>query len=170
MNIFKAPTACLFFLFSSSILFAQDSDWRTYKKSTDSTAVVVQNDTIKKELNYHENLGNVTIIQDPKIDSLTIKIGEKPFINGYTVQIEISQQKSIIRDSRYLFIRNNPDISLDEKYDQPNTYLYAGRFYDKNSAYKFKHKIKANFPDALVIKKKLSLPSLKLIDKTEDNK
>jgi hypothetical protein len=107
---------------------------------------------------------------DPKIEALTNKIGKKPFINGYTVQIEVSQQKSIIRDSRYLFIRNNPDISLDEEYDQPNTYLFAGRFYDKNSAYKFKHKIKAYFPDALVIKKKLSLPALKVIDKTEDNK
>jgi len=129
-----------------------------------------QKDTIKKELNYNGNQGSVVISQDPKIDSLTDKIGKKPFINGYTVQIEVSQQKSIIRDSRYLFIRNNPDISLDEEYDQPNTYLYAGRFYDKNSAYEFKHKIKANFPKAFVIKKKMSLPSLKSIDKPEDNK
>ena len=60
--------------------------------------------------------------------------------------------------------------SLDEEYDQPNTYLYAGRFYDKNSAYKFKHEIKANFPDALVVKKKLSLPALKRVGKTENNK
>ena len=62
------------------------------------------------------------------------------------------------------------DISIDEEYDQPNTYLFAGRFYDKNSAYKFKHKIKDNFPDALVIKKKLSLPVLKSIEETENNK
>ena len=172
MNIFKANIACLFIVLSSSVIFAQDTDWRTYKKSSNTTSRVTiqQKDTIKKELNYNGNQGSVVISQDPKIDSLTDKIGEKPFINGYTVQIEISQQKSIIRDSRYLFIRNNPDISLDEEYDQPNTYLYAGRFYDKNSAYKFKHKIKASFPDALVIKKKLSLPSLKSIDKTEDNK
>ena len=172
MNILKANIACLFIVLSSSVIFAQDTDWRTYKKSSNTTSRVViqQKDTIKKELNYNGNQGSVVISQDPKIDSLTDKIGEKPFINGYTVQIEISQQKSIIRDSRYLFIRNNPDISLDEEYDQPNTYLFAGRFYDKNSAYKFKHKIKASFPDALVIKKKLSLPSLKSIDKTEDNK
>jgi hypothetical protein len=172
MNIFKANIACLFIVLSSSVIFAQDTDWRTYKKSSNTTSRVTiqQKDTIKKELNYNGNQGSVVISQDPKIDSLTDKIGEKPFINGYTVQIEISQQKSIIRDSRYLFIRNNPDISLDEEYDQPNTYLFAGRFYDKNSAYEFKHKIEANFPKALVIKKKMSLPSLKSIDKPEDNK
>ena len=164
MNIFKANIVCLIIALSSSAVFAQDTDWRTYKKSSFTTEIVErqQNDTVKKELNYNEKQGNVVIYQDPKIDSLSNKIGKKPFINGYTIQIEVSQQKSIIRDSRYLFIRNNPDISLDEEYDQPNTYLFAGRFYDKNSAYKFKHKIKSDFPKAMVIKKKLNLPPLKL--------
>jgi len=172
MNIFKANIACLLIILSSSVIFAQDTDWRTYKKSSNTTnsVAIQQKDTVKKELNYNGKQGSVVISQDPIIDSLTNKIGKKPFINGYTVQIEVSQQKSIIRDSRYLFIRNNPDISLDEEYDQPNTYLFAGRFYDKNSAYRFKHKIKANFPDALVIKKKLSLPALKGIEQTEENK
>tara|TARA_B110000285_G_scaffold74781_1_gene86111 strand:+ start:133 stop:636 length:504 start_codon:yes stop_codon:yes gene_type:complete len=164
MNIFKANIVCLIIALSSSAVFAQDTDWRTYKKSSFTTEIVErqQNDTVKKELNYNEKQGNVVIYQDPKIDSLSNKIGKKPFINGYTIQIEVSQQKSIIRNSRYLFIRNNPDISLDEEYDQPNTYLFAGRFYDKNSAYKFKHKIKSDFPKAMVIKKKLNLPPLKL--------
>ena len=169
MNIFKAKIVCLLIGLSSSVIFAQDTDWRTYKKSSKSLDTQ-QLDTIKRELNYNGKLGSVVISQDPNIDSLTNKIGKKPFINGYTVQIEVSQQKSIIRDSRYLFIRNNPGISLDEEYDQPNTYLFAGRFYDKNSAYKFKNKIRGSFPDALVIKKKLGLPSLKPIEKTKDNK
>jgi len=172
MNILKTKIVCLFVVFSSSIVFAQDTDWRTYKKSSNVTnsSELPQKDTIEKELNYTGKQGDVTIFQDPKIDSLTSKIGKKPFINGYTIQIEVSQQKAIIRNSRSLFIRNNPDISLDEEYDQPNTYLFAGRFYDKNSAYKFKHQIKDNFPDALVVKKKLSLPSLKLTGQTEENK
>jgi hypothetical protein len=163
MNIFKSKIVCLLIVLSSSVIFAQDTDWRTYKKSSNTTnnVAIQQKDTVKKELNYNGKQGSVVISQDPEIDSLANKIGKKPFINGYTVQIEVSQQKSIIRNSRYLFIRNNPDISLDEEYDQPNTYLFAGRFYDKNSAYRFKHKIIANFPDALVIKKKLSLPALK---------
>lgn len=164
MNIFKAKIACFIIVLSSSVVFAQDTDWRTYKKSSATTDSLEtqQKDTAKKELNYNGKKGTIVISQDPKIDSLANKIGENPFINGYTVQIEVSQQKSIIRDSRYLFIRNNPDVSLDEKYNQPNTYLFAGRFYDKNSAYKFKHKIQSDFPKAMVIKKKLNLPPLKL--------
>lgn len=172
MNIFKVKIVYLLTVLSTSVAFAQDTDWRTYKKPTNTadSLKIQQKDTAKKELNYNGKQGDVIIYQDDKIDSLTIKIGKKPFINGYTVQIEVSQQKSIIRDSRSLFIRNNREILLEEKYDQPNTYLYAGRFYDKNSAYKFKHEIKANFPDALVVKKKLSLPALKRVGKTENNK
>lgn len=171
MHILKAKLVCLIVIFSSSVIFAQDTDWRTYNKSPNTTGIseIQRKDTIKKELNYNNIPGNIVISQDPKIDSLTNQIGRKPFVNGYTIQIEVSQQKSIIRNSRSLFIRNNPYIDLDEEYDQPNTYLFAGRFYDKNSAYKFKHKINANFPDALVIKKKMSLPSLKPRDKEEDN-
>ena len=171
MNILKTTIFCLFVVLRSSIVVAQDTDWRTYKKSANATKPLdtQQKDTVKKELNYNGEQGEIIIFQDPKIDSLTTKIGEKPFINGYTIQIEVSQQKSIIRNSRSLFIRNNPDTSIDEEYDQPNTYLFAGRFYDKNSAYKFKHAIKANFPDALVVKKKLSLPSLQTDLKKEDN-
>ena len=171
MNILKTIILCLLIILLSSTVFAQDTDWRTYKKSANAIKPLdrQQKDTVKKELNYNVEQGDIIIFQDPKIDSLTTKIGKKPFINGYTIQIEVSQQKSIIRNSRSLFIRNNPDTSIDEEYDQPNTYLFAGRFYDKNSAYKFKHAIKANFPDALVVKKKLSLPSLQTDHKKEDN-
>lgn len=171
MNLLKTTTVCLLIVLNSSIVCAQDTDWRTYKKPANATKSLEtkQKDTIKKELNYNGKQGNIIIFQDSKIDSLTSKIGKKPFINGYTIQIEVSQQKSIIRNSRSLFIRNNPDTSIDEEYDQPNTYLFAGRFYDKNSAYKFKHAIKANFPDALVVKKKLSLPSLQTNHTKEDN-
>ena len=45
---------------------------------------IQQKDTAKKELNYNGKQGDVIIYQDAKIDSLTSKIGKKPFINGYT--------------------------------------------------------------------------------------
>ena len=163
MNIYKIFIAFLVLAMTSIGAEAQDSDWRTYnkKKDTKEDLTVVQTDTLKKELNFNQSNGNVVIIQDSKIDSMTSQIGRKPFINGYTVQIEVTQQKSIIRNSRYLFIRHYPDVPLDEEYDIPNTYLYGGRFYDKNSAYEFKHKIKKDFPNAIVIEKKMDLPPLK---------
>lgn len=167
MNDLKTYFVCLLLFSISSLNFAQDTDWRTYKKQSQTKldTSLTQTDTIKKELIYSGNHGKITINQDAQIDSMTNQIGRKPFINGYTIQIEVSQQKSIIRNSRYLFLKHNPDMPLDEEYDQPNTYLFAGRFYDKNSAYKFKHKIKSDFPDAIVIKKKLNLPPLKMEQK-----
>ena len=163
MIIFKGNIICLILILCSSIVFSQDPDWRTYNKSHNNggNKATTPTDSVKKELNYNGTKGKVTISQDSNIDSLTHQIGRKPFINGYTIQIEVSQQKSIIKKSRYLFIRHNPDVPLDEEYDQPNTYLYAGRFYDKDGAYKFKHRIKSDFPDAIVIQKKLNLPPLK---------
>ena len=159
--------------------YTQDNSWRTYQKNKDAkktslkhkndstkehkndTTFFSQNDTVKRELNYDGNIGTINITQSSKIDSLTNKIGRRPFINGYTIQIEVSQQKEIIKKARYMFLKYNPDIPLDEKYEQPNTYLFAGRFYDKNSAYEFKHEIRSNFPNAIVIQKKLNLPPLK---------
>ena len=163
MNIFKTFFICFSLIISSFIGHSQDSDWKTYKKKNNTVEPTKNqlNDTTKKELNYNGKEGNVSISQDSNIDSLTNQIGREPFINGYTIQIEVSQQKSIIRNSRSLFIRHNPDMPLDEEYDQPNTYLFAGRFYDKNSAYEFKKQIKSDFPDAIVIKKKMNLPPLK---------
>ena len=110
MNIFKVKLVYLLIVLSSSVAFAQDTDWRTYKKPSNTTnsSEIQQKDTAKKELNYNEKQGDVIIYQDSKIDSLTSKIGKKPFINGYTIQIEVSQQKSIIRDSRSLFIQKQP--------------------------------------------------------------
>lgn len=163
MNLLKTIVFPLFIAFTTTTGYSQDNDWRTYKKNPSKLATTdkQQLDTSKKELVFTKNEGQVTIRQDAKIDSLTNQIGRKPFINGYTIQIEVSQQKSIIRNARYVFIKHNPDVTIDEVYEQPNTYLYAGRFYDKDSAYEFAHQIRRDFPDAIVIQKKLNLPPLK---------
>lgn len=132
-------------------------DWTIFKKREKAPQ-----DTVKlvKQLDYSSREGKVVINQDNNIDSLISKIARAPFINGYTVQIEVSQQKSVIRDARYKFLKKYPDVPLDDKYNAPNTYLYGGRFYDKNSAYEFKHKVRSYFPDAIVIQMKMDLPPL----------
>ena len=86
MNIFKVKIVYLLTVLSTSVAFAQDTDWRTYKKPTNTadSLEIQQKDTAKKELNYNGKQGDVIIYQDAKIDSLTSKIGKKPFINGYT--------------------------------------------------------------------------------------
>mgnify|MGYP000170893650 CR=1 FL=1 len=44
---------------------------------------------------------------------------------------------------------------------RPNTYLFVGKFYDKNDALHFKYKIRDLFPNTMVIKKPIDPPVLK---------
>lgn len=166
MNRFLWIIAALL-LYNVSVL-SQD-DWTLFKKSEkkpNDTIHKIKHDSIK-ELNYELPDGKVVIHQNSEIDSLIRKIGKAPFINGYTVQIEVSQQKAVIRDSRYKFLKKYPDVPLDDDYNAPNTYLYGGRFYDRSSAVEFKHKISDYFPNAIVIQKKMDLPPIqKEIEKT----
>ena len=139
--------------------FAQDDNWMLYKNNTDTTSLTIQLDSVKS-LNYSLPEGNILIDQPSELDSLSSKRKNHPFIYGYTLQIEVSQQKTIIRNSRYRFIKNHPGIPLESDFESPNTYLYAGRFYDRFTAFQFKNEIKKTFPNAIVIKKKLDLPVL----------
>ena len=151
------------FIFIISLTLSNNSfsqeDWTVFKKRNQKDSLVSQVDTIR-ELNYNTAEGKISINQTSEIDSLTKQIEKAPFIIGYTGQIEVSQQKSVIRDARYKFLKKYPDTPLDDDYNAPNTYLYGGRFYDRNTAYEFKHHIAKYFPDAIVIQKKLALPPL----------
>ena len=148
--------------FVSFSLFSQNRNWTLYPKK--EVQLNVQKDTVQKELQFGTSSGKVNITQPSEIDSLQSALKREPFIYGYSVQIEVSQQKEVIKKARYRFLKAYPDVPLDQFYNQPNTYLYGGRFYDKNTAYEFKNKIKKYFPDAIVIRKKMDLPPLKTIE------
>lgn len=166
MKIFVIITSILF-TFSNA--FSQDDrNWMLYpKKDASIKESSVKNDSTKRELDFSRQNGTVRVNQPTAIDSLQSHFGKAPFIYGYTVQIEVSQQKEVIKNARYRFFKSYPDMPLDEFYNQPNTYLYGGRFYDKNTAYEFKDKIKKYFPDAIVIRKKMDLPPLKTVASKE---
>lgn len=146
---------------------AQDRNWTLYPKKNLELKKVNSDSTAKKELDYSSPDGKVSVYQTTSIDTLRKELAKDPFIYGYTVQIEVSQQKEIIKNARYKFLKAYPDMSLDEYYNQPNTYLYGGRFYDKNTAYEFKEKLSKDFPDAIVIRKKMELPPLSKGDDSE---
>lgn len=138
---------------------AQDRNWTLYPKK--NLVLKTKSDSVaKKELDYSSPDGKVNVHQTTSIDTLQKELAKNPFIYGYTVQIEVSQQKEVIKNARYRFLKSYPDMSLDEDWIQPNTYLYGGRFYDKNTAYEFKEKLSKDFPDAIVIRKKMDLPTL----------
>lgn len=147
--------------------FAQDDkNWRLYP---DKEAKAVKkelriNDSISKQLDFNSEKGTINIYQTSQIDSLSNKLKRSPYILGYTVQLEVSQQTSKIRDARYKLLKLKPNAPIEEKYLAPNTYLYGGAFYTRTDAYEFKNEIKNYFPNAIVIAKKMALPP---IEKTE---
>ena len=158
-------------LIISTILFLnffgqEDKNWRLYPgqedKAINKTIQIV--DSSEKSLDFNSSPGTVNIYQTPQIDSLTNKLRTNPYILGYTVQLEVSQQTSKIRDARYKLLKLKPNAPIEEKYLAPNTYLYGGAFYTRTDAYEFKNEIKNHFPNAIIIAKKMALPP---IEKTE---
>jgi hypothetical protein len=141
----------------------EDKNWRLFPgkeaKPSNIDSLITQ-DSIIKKLDFSQNQGNVTIHQHSSIDSLTRKHKNNPYILGYTVQLEVSQQTSKIRDARYRLLKLKPDAPIEENYSAPNTYLYGGSFYTRTDAYEFKNAIRTSFPNAIVIARKLALPTV----------
>ena len=163
------------FLLIATIATAQDStgntqvaseenNWRLFPNK--NNAELPQKDSIeeitRKELNFENQKGSLTIKQPENIDILTENLKNKPYILGYTVQLVVSQQTSKIRDARYRLLKIKPNSQLEETWLPPNTYLYAGSFYSRTDAYLFKKEISSYFPNATVISKKMKLPTLNI--------
>ncbi|MBG14996.1 MAG: hypothetical protein CL853_01440 [Crocinitomicaceae bacterium] len=143
--------------------FCQNS-WTTYPQKKDSlndNISSIQVDTNIRKLNYNSPLGNAEINKDSRIELIENTLSEEKKINGYTVQIEVSQQNNIIKDSKLKFIKAFPDEPIFDEYIAPNTYLFVGRYFDKNDALTFQNKIKDIFPNTMVIKKSIDPPVLK---------
>ncbi len=145
-------------------LFSQeDKNWRLYPgknlKAT-NTSFAYRDTNAIKQLNFNNVAGSVNIYQTSEIDTLSSHIAMAPYVLGYTIQLEVSQQTSKIRDARYKLLKIEPNAPMEEKYLAPNTYLYGGVFYSRTDAYEFKNEIKNHFPNAIVIAKKMTLPPL----------
>ncbi len=140
---------------------SKSSDWRLFpaEKKTELHQLAITN---QPKLEFNKN-GSSKVFQDARIDKIGEEIRNKPYIYGYTIQLAVSQQKSIIKDARYKIIKISPDIELDDPYESPNIYLYAGRFYDRATAYQYKKEIENHFPNAVVVgPKMMDLPYIKM--------
>jgi len=149
------------------ILSQEENNWRLFPGKAIETKPIASTFTIdstKNELNYNTPDGKINIFQPASIDSLTNKHRRSSYILGYTVQLEVSQQTSRIRDARYRLLKIKPNAPIEEIYAAPNTYLYGGAFYTRTDAYEFKNSIKSYFPNAIIISKKLKLPPIQSLD------
>ena len=161
----KNISIILFTLFISNV-YPQNESWKLFPSTAKKEASAINLNTldttaraINTDLTFDKD-GIVVVHQPADIDSLTQFHKNNPYILGYTVQLEVSQQNSKIRDARYKILKIQPDVHLEETYIAPNTYLYGGVFYDRNDAYEFKYYILQSFPNAIVISKKMQLPPL----------
>ena len=149
------------------ILSQEDNNWRLFpgkEMKVKPIAATFAIDSTEKKLNYNTPDGKINISQPASIDSLTNKHKRSSYILGYTVQLEVSQQTSRIRDARYRLLKIQPNAPIEEIYAAPNTYLYGGAFYTRTDAYEFKNSIKSYFPNAIIISKKLKLPPIQSLD------
>ena len=164
MKLHQTLTTLLIVVISLSSFAQKDStksNWRLFPAKGEA----IHNLEIKtsNELDYNNLNGKVNISEDPQIQALNSKIAESPFIYGYTIQLAVSQSKSTIQSARYKILKSHPKIELDDPYKEPNIYLYAGRFYDRASAYAFKKEISSKFPNCIVIgPKKMNLPNVNM--------
>jgi len=173
----------LFICFGFSIQSSAQTDtlknWRLYPaklKSSENIAKRSGDSTKTPELDYNQPDGKLRIEGNDQIDLLNAEIAEEGTFYGYTVQLAVSQQQQIIKDAKYKMLKLDPKIDWEAPYKEPNVYLYAGRFYDRNSAYAYKKSVQKYFPSAIVIgPKKLPLPTIEMpkseeiINETPDN-
>ena len=163
----KLLLIALLILIQTLAFSQEENNWRLFPDKEIKFKSIVSNitlDSTKRELNYNAPDGKINIIQPTSIDSLTSKHKRSSYILGYTVQLEVSQQTSKIRDARYRLLKIKPNSPIEEIYAAPNTYLYGGAFYTRTDAYEFKNAIKSYFPNAIVISKKLDLPPIQSLD------
>jgi hypothetical protein len=143
------------------------NNWTTYPQKKDSTqshdsiTVSTKTDSTCKKLNFNSDIGHSEITKDKRIGLIQKTLQEDKKIIGYTVQIEVSQQNNIIKETKLKFIKSFPEEPIFDQYIAPNTYLFAGRFFDKNDALFFQHQIKEVFSNTMVIKKAIEPPFLK---------
>ena len=143
--------------------YVGQNDWTTYPSNSDTVSINNTKDSSFKELkfnSFNNQKSQLFVVKDNRIDLLQKKLKKEKTISGFTVQIEVSQQTNVIKDARLKFIKAFPDRPIFDEYIAPNTYLFAGRFYDKNDALAFQHKIKAQFLNTMVVKKRIEPPNI----------
>ena len=156
----SSTTLILSFLLNA---FVAQNEWTTYPSNTDTISINNTNDSSFKALKFNssnDEKSQLVVVKDNRIDLLQEKLKNEKNISGFTVQIEVSQQTNIIKDARLKFIKAFPDYPIFDEYIAPNTYLFVGRFYDKNNALAFQHKIKSKFLNTMVVKKSIIPPNI----------
>lgn len=144
-------------VFATQSVYAQDgNDWRVYNPSGKKS---IPDSSYMRNYKTHEP-GEITVIADPRIQSLDLKKTKNPTkLNGYRVQIFFGD-RSKAQDMRGEFIRKYPDVKAYISYLAPNFRLRVGDFRTRLEGDKFKDEMSRSFPGSYIVKDKIELPVL----------
>jgi len=115
--------------------------------------------------NLHE--GKKEVVQDSRVDELVekhIKVNEiANTIPGFRINIFFqsgNNSKTNANQAKTNFITKYPDVEAYVVFDEPNFKVKVGDFRTRMEARGFVEKIKADFPDAFVIKDNIFFPKI----------
>tara|TARA_B100001093_G_scaffold515861_1_gene593204 strand:+ start:947 stop:1468 length:522 start_codon:yes stop_codon:yes gene_type:complete len=159
-------TLIIFFCLISTTSFGQDK-WTVYPKKknikkTDSTISKISfiDDSIEVKdslkLDYISDKGHLIFVKDYRLDSLNKYLAKYGKFKGFTVQLIVSQETQLIKDTRKNFIQNFPNETLYDEYNAPNIFLYAGKFHSRSDAVLLKKKMEGFFNNTMVVMKSFS--------------
>ena len=123
--------------------------------------------------------GEVTVIQDPLIDSLIAKRialnKKKPTITnpasttivsqmGYRVQVFYGSDRREVFSEQARFKSAYPRLRTYITYKEPNYYLRVGDFRTRLDAQRLQNELKAIFPTLFIFREKINAPDLEPVD------
>lgn len=118
--------------------------------------------------NAQKSDGKLDVIQDQKVDELLnkhLRVNEiSNAIPGFRINI-YSQSGNNSKTNAYqlktTFSNKFPDVESYVVYDEPNFKVKVGDFRNRMEARGYLQIIKADFPDAFVVKDLINFPSIK---------
>jgi hypothetical protein len=119
--------------------------------------------------------GVVTVVKDPRIDSLILKRTELnkkdaditihsngPIVSqmGYRVQIYYGSDRRAVYREQAKFASLYPDLITYITYREPNYYLRAGDFRTRLEAQKLMAELRSTYPTLFIFREKINAPTL----------
>jgi hypothetical protein len=124
---------------------------------------------------FAQTRGVVTVVKDPRIDSLISKRAELnkkdgditirtngPIVSqmGYRVQIYYGSDRRAVYKEQARFASLYPNLITYITYREPNYYLRAGDFRTRLEAQKLMSELRSTYPTLFIFREKINAPTL----------
>lgn len=140
--------------------YAEDLSIHRPKFSPVDTILNASVITEAEKIDYPEPEFDVTERLNFVLDSINILKKDKPYVDGYTIQVYSgtnSEEAKIARGKVYSIIDGSkPSL----KYDEPNFKVRVGKYFNRLEAQKAYAQLKANFPNTIIIPERIYIKNI----------